>query len=195
VAALWELGRRGGAAAEGLEAICGCLSHALADIRAEAARTLAALGPAGRSDAPALLEVLDDSDAEVRAAAAFALGKLGVQSAEGVDVPAALAERLEDADTEAACAAAWAMAQFGRAAEASLPAVLDALRHAIWVSGYAEIDYCAYAVRAIAPEPQAALGQVVESCDAEVRPQAAALLAQRKTIGAADVAPGSWFGR
>ena len=131
VAALWELGRRGAAAAEGVADIQGCLSHGLADIRAEAARTLAALGPVGRPAVPTLVEVLDDADAEVRAAAAFALGKLGVQSEVAPDVVAALAERLADSDTETACAAAWAMAQFGRAAADRLPAVLDVLTQAI----------------------------------------------------------------
>ena len=195
VAALWELGRRGAAAAEGVETVDGCLSHGLADIRAEAARTLAALGPAGRPAVPSLLDVLDDADAEVRAAAAFALGKLGVQSAETLDVVAALAERLEDSDTEAACAAAWALAQFGRAAADRLPAVLDALTQAISRTRYEEIDYVAYALKAIAAEPEAALREVVASCDPEIRPQAVALLAERKAVSAADNVPGSWFGR
>ncbi len=179
VAALWELGRRGAAAAEGVEEIHGCLSHSLADIRAEAARTLAALGPVGRPAVPTLVEVLDDADAEVRAATAFALGKLGVQSEEATDVVAALAERLGDSDTEAACAAAWAMAQFGRGAASSLPAVLDALTQAISRTCYEEIDYVAYALQAIAVDPEAALRDVVASCDPEIRPQAVALLAEQ----------------
>ena len=195
VAALWELGRRGAAAAEGMEEIHGCLSHGLADIRAEAARTLAALGPVGRPAVPTLVEVLDDADAEVRAATAFALGKLGVQSEEATDVVAALAERLGDSDTEAACAAAWAMAQFGRSAASSLPAVLDALTQAISRTCYEEIDYVAYALQAIAVDPEAALRDVVASCDPEIRPQAVALLAERRAVSAAGNIPGSWFGR
>ena len=192
VAALWELAQRGTAAAEGMDAVRGCLSHRQAGIRAEAARTLAALGPLSQPALPRLLEALQDIDADVRAAAAYALGKLVMQPEETLD---ALVERLDDGDSAAACAAAWAIAQFGRAAEAVLPAVLAALKRAITVSGYEEMDHCCYAVRSIATEPTGALGEMVESCDPEIRPQAVALLGAQRAVGGAAGIPGSWFGR
>jgi hypothetical protein len=192
VAVLWELARRGLATPEVAVAVGQLLIDRRAGMRAEAARALAALAPAAETIVPELVATLDDGDDEVRTAAAYALGKLCVQ-AETV-VPA-LVDHLEDDSDSAAAAAALALSRFGPAAAAALPNVLAALQGALMVNRYPAMDYLLHAVRAISPEPQAAIDALLESCDPDLRQQAPGMLSECRAVLASDDGPGAWFGR
>jgi HEAT repeat protein len=191
VALLWELAQRKAATPDTAAAVAQMLLDRCAGIRAEAARTLGALAVAAAAFVPNLVETLDDGDAEVRGAAAYALGKLGMQAETVVPV---LAEHLEDRHDYAAATAALAVARFGPAAGPALPAVLAALKNTLMVNRYPVMDWLLHAVRAIAPEPQATIDALVESCDAELRQQAPGVLAECRPIDASRDGPGAWFG-
>lgn len=63
------------------------------DVRAQAARALARMGPQAEDAIPALIEALDDDDKEVRQGAARALGQIGPLAEEAVP---ALVQALKD---------------------------------------------------------------------------------------------------
>jgi hypothetical protein len=170
VAALWELARRGPEAGKAVPAIVREFSHAKTGIRAEAARTLAELGASADEAIPALVHALDDWEVEVRSTAAFALGKLRLQPQATIEP---LTERLDDPSTLATVA--WALAQFGDEARPALPRLLNNLRGELGRCSGA-IDYLAYAVRAIAADPEVEMQQLVASCDADLQQQADHLL-------------------
>lgn len=170
VAALWELASRGPAAGEAAASVAHCLTDRRPAIRAEAARTLATFGPAAQPVVESLVDAMGDAEREVRAAAAYALGQLHV---DGETAVPSLIDRLED--TETIETVAWALAQFGPAAAPALPRLLAALRSQLGCLEEA-IDYLVYAVRAIAPDPEAELRQLIESCDPDLQLQADHLL-------------------
>jgi hypothetical protein len=58
-----------------------------------------------------------------------------------------------------------------------------------------EMDYLLHAVRAIALDPEAAIEELVQACDVELRQQAPGMLAECRPIEESDGGPGSWFGR
>ena len=72
------------------------------------------------------------------------------------------------------------MAQFGADARPALPRLLDHLRGELGRCT-TSIDYLVYAVRAIAPDPEAEIRQLVDSCDPDLRQQAEHLLAGKRT--------------
>jgi hypothetical protein len=170
VAALWELASRGPTTGEAAESVAHSLTDRRLAIRAEAARTLAELGPAAQPAIEPLVDAMGDAEREVRAAAAYALGQLHLQ---GETVVPSLIDRLEDPETIETVA--WALAQFGPAAAPALPRLLTALRSQLGRLAEA-IDYLVYAVRAIAPDPEAELRQLIESCDPDLQLQADHLL-------------------
>jgi hypothetical protein len=170
VAALWELASRGQATGEAAASVAHCLTDRRPAIRAEAARTLATFGPSAQSAVEPLVDAMGDAEREVRAAAAYALGQLHLQGETAVP---SLIDRLEDPETIETVA--WALAQFGPAAAPALPRLLTTLRSQLGCLEEA-IDYLVYAVRAIAPDPEAELRQLIESCDADLQLQADHLL-------------------
>ena len=187
VSALWELAPRGPAAGEAVEAVAHCLTDRRPALRAEAARTLAELGPAAEAAIGPLGDALEDGEEEVRAAACYALGRL---HARPDTVVAGLTGLLEDGD--AIETVAWALAQFGPAAAPALPRLLTVLRSQL---GYCKgaIDYLVYAVRAISPDAEAELQQVVASCDADLQRQAEHLLPDPGPIAVPPGGRGWWF--
>jgi len=186
-AALWELARGDLATAESVQAVTHGLADRQAGLRAEAARTLAAWGSAAETAIPHLGEALGDSDEEVRMASAYALGKLRQQP--DVVVPE-LIDRLNDPET--IDTVAWALAQFGSAAQLVLPQLLARLKDELG-RGDGSIDYLAYAVRAIAPDAEAEIERLIESCDSELQPQARELLPESGPIPDPPGGNGLWF--
>lgn len=176
VAALWELARCDSVSAESVRAVTDCLADRQTAIRAEAVRTLAEWESASEPSIAELIEALDDREGEVRMAATYALGKLRLRPE---TVLPELADRLckpETIDT-----VAWALAQFGPVAKPTLPLLLSNLKDEL-ARGDGAIDYLAYAVRAISPDPDAELQSMIDSCDAELQPQARELLPEHGTI-------------
>jgi hypothetical protein len=170
VAVLWQLATRGPAVGAAAATVARCLNDRSPGICAEAARTMAELGPAAMVAIPELVDVMGHHDEEVRAAAAYALGKLHLQPE--LVVPE-LSERLGDP-----CmleTAAWALAQFGELAQPALPHLLAKLKGELGC-GDGAIDFLVYAVRTISPDPEAEFQQLIDSCDPDLRQQAAGLL-------------------
>jgi HEAT repeat protein len=104
-----------------------------AHVRAAAAGALAALGPPAEDAGPELRAVLGrDPEAEVRRAAAFALGEVMAQAHDRRQVEeavAALARSVrEDQDSNVSYWAARALLRFGAGARGAVPVLLAALR-------------------------------------------------------------------
>jgi hypothetical protein len=59
---------------------------------------------------------------------------------------------------------------------------------------YADVDSLVYALEATAADPAAELHRVLAACDAEFRPQAEQILADRHPVSTGTHAPGAWFG-
>lgn len=85
-----SLGRIGDAA---VPALIAALEDADRDVRAQATRALARMGPKAEDAIPALIDALDDDDKEVRRGAARALGQIGPLAEEAVP---ALVRALKD---------------------------------------------------------------------------------------------------
>lgn len=166
VAVLWQLADRGPAAAEAATAIARCLVDRQPVICAEAARTLAELGQAAADAVPDIVDVLGHHDEEVRAAAAYALGKLHLRPEV---VVGELAEHVCDPSMRETTA--WALAQYSEQARPALPPLLAELKGELGC-GDGAIDFLVYAVRAISPDAETELRQLIDSCDADLRQQA-----------------------
>jgi HEAT repeat protein len=80
------------------------------DARARAAAILGRIGPPAQEAVPALRDVLDDPDGEVRREAAFALGAMGEAASPAVPQ---LTELLQDPDMNVRYAAAYALGKIG----------------------------------------------------------------------------------
>lgn len=165
VAALWQLAARADEAGDAVPAVTRRLTDRRPGLRAEAARTLAQLGPAAETAVPALLEALNDREVEVRASAAYALGRL---HREPDLVVMELTERLDD--TDAIETLAWALAQFGALASPAMPRLLAALKTAIG-RGDSSLDYLVYAVRSISASPEEEIRELIASCDDDLQRQ------------------------
>lgn len=186
VAALWELAQARIAAEQTISAVVHSLSDPRPGIRAEAARTLTEFGSSADSAIHALIDAMDDSEAEVRGAAAFALGKLHLQPQIAVE---SLADHLDDSamlDT-----VAWSLAQFAADARPALPRLLKRLQGEL--GRYSDVtDFLVYAVRAISPDPEAEIRQLIESCDPDLQQQAEHLLPEITSALAPRGAAGWW---
>jgi hypothetical protein len=193
VAGLWELAQRPRDSREDLgQAVClvhGQLFHRMPAVRAEAARALAPLGQAAEPALDDLVQLLVDTNDEVRVAAAYALGRLGTQPEEVVPN---LLEALDDRDLLRP--AAVAIAAYGPAARSAVPSLAAALSKALAETEYADVDSLVYALEATAADPAAELRRVLAACDAEFRPQAEQILADRHPVPTGARAPGAWFG-
>jgi hypothetical protein len=193
VAALWGLARHPRDGRRDLGQAVPLVQRRLSDrsaaIRAEAARALATLGPAAEPVLDDLVQLLDDADPDVQIAAVYALGRLAMQPD---TVLPHLVEALDD--RELIRPAAVAIAAYGPAARAVVPRLASALLQALAETEYPNVDALAQAIEATAPDPAAVLRRVLEDCDAESRPPAEQILAQRHPVPTGAHAPGAWFG-
>jgi len=193
VAGLWELAQRPRDAREDLGQAVPLLQRRLSDrsaaIRAEAARCLAALGPATEPALDDLIQCLDDTDGEVRVAVVYALGRLAMQP------ETVLPHLLEALDDRALVRpAAVAIAAYGPPAGSEVPKLAAALLQALAETEYDNVDALVCAVEATAADPAAELRRVLDDCDAESRPQAEQILAHCHPVSTGAGAPGAWFG-
>lgn len=170
LAALWELPNDNRVADALVAAVGERLNDRRPGIRAEAARTLVHLKPAAEAALPLLYDVLDDPELEVRAAAAYAVGRLQLQADRST---AELTARITDGQNIATLA--WALAQYGAAARPALPALQTAFKRAL--EQIADVlDYLVYAIRTISPTPEEDLAAVTEMCDIELQRQLEGIL-------------------
>ncbi len=193
VAALWELAQRPRDARDDMKQavfmVRKRLLCRLPAVRAEAARALAALGPVAEPALDDLVQLLGDTNDEVRLAAAYALGRLSMQPE--MVVPN-LMEALDDRDLVRP--AAVAIAAYGPAARSAVPRLASSLLRALAETEYAHVDSLVHAIEATAVDPAAELRQVMTACDEESRPQAEEILADRHPVTTGTGAPGAWFG-
>ena len=181
VAGLWELARRPHNDREDMEQavslVRGHLSHPLPAVRAEAARALAPLGSKAEPALDELIQLLTDSNDEVSAASAYALGRLCMQPEKVVPN---LVETLADRDLVRP--AAVAIAAYGPAARPAVPKLASALLTALAETEYANVDSLVQAIESTAADPAAEIRQVLAACDVESRPQAEQILADRHPV-------------
>lgn len=170
IAALWEISQRGEEAAPAVPILAEMLSDSQAAVRAEAARTLAAISPLSEAALPQLLHATDDWMPEVAATATYAIGRLHTQSEIVIEK---MLEQLDNPDV--AETVVWTLSQYGQAADAALQKLEEAL-----VSAFARnarsIDYLAHAIRSIASNPEEEMERVIALCDEELQPQARNLI-------------------
>jgi hypothetical protein len=193
IAGLWELVQRPRDGREdvrqAVSLVRGLLSHRLPAVRAEAGRALGAFGESAEPALDDLIHVLTDRSDEVRVAAIYALGRLALQPEKVVPY---LVEALEERGLVRP--AAMAIAAYGPAARPAVPRLASALLRALAETEYADVDALVHAIEATAADPEAELRQVLAACDAETRPQAVRILADRHPVPTGEVAPGAWFG-
>src|SRR5262249_18071200 len=162
VAALWELRRRGAAAAGALEAIAASLRDKEIVLRREAALTLMLLGSAARPAAPAIADALErERAADVRQLLVAALGRAGAEA--GVAVPALLAAL----ESEAPGVVTEALRGLGRYAS-DLPAlgrVEEVAEAARRLTHHPDYDVAEEALRLLARLGSAAAETVPEALD------------------------------
>jgi hypothetical protein len=194
VAGLWEMAQRPRDAREDMgQAVLAMrkrLFSRLPALRAEAARALAALGPLAEPALDDLMQLLGDSDDEVRVAAAYALGRIAMQPDKIVPM---LVESLDDHNLVRP--AAVAIAAYGPAARSAVPGLASALLKALDETRYTDVDSLVHAIEATAADPAAELSRALADCDDESRPQAVEIIADRHPVPTGTDAPGAWFGQ
>ena len=164
------------------------LFHRLPELRAEAARTLATLGPAAEPALDDLIQLLADDNEDVCMAAAYALGRLAMQPDK---VLPNLILAIENRNLVRPVAVA--IAAYGCAARPVVTKLEGALLRALSEAEYGAVDCLVHAIEAAAADPAGELRQVLADCDREFQPQAEQLLAdrQRVPVGSTRRAPGS----
>jgi hypothetical protein len=193
VAGMWELAQRPYGSREDLEYAVNLvrqhLSHRLPELRAEAARTLAALGSAAEPAVDDLLRLLVDTNSDVRMASVYTLGRLCMQ-------PENVVPNLVDAidDSDLLRSAVTAIAAYGPAARPAVPRLTSALLTAMAKTEYDNVDCLVHAIEATSADPAAEFRHVLADCDKELRPQAERILADRHPVPTGTSAPGAWFG-
>src|SRR5262249_29501425 len=124
-AAAEALGHIGPDAAPAQSALVGALRDADRFARRYAAFALGRIGPKAQAAVPDLAQVLtEDTQPEVRRAAAEALAQLGAHGA----AVSSLAEALKDKDVEVRRSAANALSNMERDAKSALPSLQQALK-------------------------------------------------------------------
>ncbi len=127
VSALWDLMENPSAAAGAIEGVARCLRDSNPGVAAEAARTVAALGPDAASALPAVVEKLSSHDVAMRTYCAMAVGAikpdLDSQSG-GLSVREELLPLLTDRNSHVVDAAMHAFAEYGKDAEPALCSVV-----------------------------------------------------------------------
>jgi HEAT repeat protein len=118
----WSLGQYGKA---GVPALVKALKGPDAELRAEAASALAAIGPEAREAVAPLLAALDDRDSDLRREAAAALGRIGPQARAAVGP---LTRLLKDSEGEVRGAAALALGEIGPDSKPALGALRGLLK-------------------------------------------------------------------
>lgn len=164
LAALWECREHRPVNNELLVAVSSCLANRDPVVRTEAAFTLAVLAQLNEIVESSLWEVLRDGEAEVRAAAAMALGRLQCR-------PEQLLEELELMLTEknrlVLNAAGQALRPFGTAAAKVADRVLEALSDALIDCHYPTIDALLETLRCICTNPKERLARRFQKHDRE----------------------------
>ena len=192
VAGLWELAERPHDGREDLgqavPLVSRLLFHRTPALRAEAARTLATFGRAAEPLLDDLIQLLEDADQDVCGAAAFALGRLGMEPEKVLPhLVLAIDER------RSVRPAAMAIAAYGCDARSIVPKLDAALFKALNETEYGDVDCLVHTIEATAADPTAELRQVLADCDEELRPQAEQILVDRHPVGTGGSAPGARF--
>ena len=183
IAALWSLAERGLDGLAATTAVTHCLRAKDPSVRAEAAATLAALGPGiGPTALEQLIECLQDRETQVRAAAAQALGSAGTDMQ--VVVPE-LASALGDDSPQVVGAAATAIRPHGSAASSALGAVLQALRMSLVHCHNENAVRLTATLLSIVPDAEHQVREFFDECDAELRLIALELLTEQSIEGTA----------
>ncbi len=194
IAGLWELAQRQNDGREDLgyavSLVRRHLAHRMPELRAEAARALAPLGPVAEPALNDLVQLLADRSDDVRAASAYALGRLCMQPE---TVVPSLVDSLEERSLLPPVTAA--IAAYGPAARSAVPQLASALLRALATTEYKEVDCLVQAIEATADDPGAEIRQVLDNCDEELRPVAEQILADRRAVATGFAAPGAWFGQ
>lgn len=193
VAGLWELAQRPHDDREDMRCAVSLvrrhLSHRMPAVRAEAVRALAPLGSLAEPALDDLLRLLLDANNDVRAASAYALGRLCMQPE---NVVPNLVEMLDDRDLLRPLV--MAIAAYGSAARSAMPKLTSELLQSLARSEYSNVDCLVHAIEATAADSAGELREVLAACDDELRPLAEQILAARHPVPTGAFALGAWFG-
>ncbi|MHC4505699.1 MAG: HEAT repeat domain-containing protein, partial [Planctomycetota bacterium] len=105
-------------------ALVAAIRDEVAGVRVDAAKALAAIGPAAREAVPSLIDALDDPAKGVRSAAAMALRRIGADAETALP---ALVKALGDEDRGVRLYAAGALSMMGADAKDAVPALVRTL--------------------------------------------------------------------
>ena len=166
LATLWEISRHGLQSPGLLAAVMDCLEDPDPVIPGEAARALAAFGPAAEAAVPGLVQALEAANERTRAGAAYALGALGLQPE--VVVPE-LRFHLGLGSRGMMSAAAAALGRFGPRAESAIGDLLGAFTAALVDCDHWFVDIVAQALLAITPDPERHVDEYYAEGDPELR--------------------------
>lgn len=166
VATLWELARRGDAARDALPDVLHCFSARDAGVRAAAIPASVALGDDSEQVTTALVDLLHDGQAEVRRAAAHALGFLNRHP--DLVLPE-LALRLEDDEPTVVRQAVSSLASYGPAAQIALDGLMRLFRSALVACDDGRVEEILAAIAAIAADRMAHLLDNWDEHDEDLR--------------------------
>lgn len=172
LAALWNIRENSTGTSEAMDALAGCIKHRNPGIAAEAARTVAAVGPDASASLPAILEQLSANESEVRTYCAMAVGAIKPEldsAPDGLGVREELSLLLQDRNPLVVDAALNTFALYGKEAES---AFVTSIPRIVLYARDCEFGLLASAVSRIAtviPNPREFFTEHLASADAELR--------------------------
>ncbi len=164
--ALWDVADHDLSAPELVAGIAARMSDRDAEVRRVGVYTLGRFGAVAAEHRLQFITFLHRGNPPLQAAAAAALGGIGVADPETVR---AIAELLGNTEGEVAIAAAHALARIGSAATAVIPRLIEVLEWAGGVGDLDRLEAVAVALRAVTPDALPRIREYFEGRDPEVR--------------------------
>lgn len=172
VSALWDLMANPSAVSGAMEGVTACIRDSNPGVAAEAARTVATLGPDAAAALPAIVEKLSTHDATMRTYCAMAIGAIKPDleaRSDGLCVRGELLPLLSDRSPHVVDAAMHAFARYGKEAESALCSVIPRIVLYARDCEFGLLNRAVSQLASVVEDPEQFFNDQLEETDTELR--------------------------